>query len=465
MEGQGQILSDLSWTTQADLTLNLKNPAGATVATSRSTTGSTSVSYLAPGAGGYSIQVVNNSTTLDAPTLTATSRTPRTHFANVKVQLKDNAGAVVAEDASGARPKTITATVPAGRYSWVTTALSGTGTATLTGTYPSRPLRQVIGYDANDHATSIDDGTTRTEETLSPGGRVLRRRISDSATGEVQQDVLYGYDGPGDSPAYSRLAAGGPLTAYLRGASGLLAVYTGTAAAYPITNGHGDIVGTTDAGGAFTANPTTDEYGVSSSPPQYGWLGDHQRMATGGNLGLIRMGVRLYDPALGRFLQVDPVEGGSANDYDYVGGDPVNDSDLDGRHRRRRSRARTLCPCPYLVTEWHALAPPFASGTGFLNLRVEAFGRKIGLFVWNFNLFPIRVDATLGRQSRAAIVAPGGWHQFQFDAVLGSKYLAATLSASFVFTPWFAHPYKGPYGIPLVVGQYAYGHTYWKCCK
>ena len=31
-----------------------------------------------------------------------------------------------------------------------------------------------------------------------------------------------------------------------------------------------------------------------------------------------------------RFLEVDPVEGGSANDYDYVGGDPVNSQDLNG---------------------------------------------------------------------------------------------------------------------------------------
>lgn len=32
-----------------------------------------------------------------------------------------------------------------------------------------------------------------------------------------------------------------------------------------------------------------------------------------------------------RFLEVDPVEGGSANDYDYVAGDPVNQFDLDGQ--------------------------------------------------------------------------------------------------------------------------------------
>ncbi len=32
-----------------------------------------------------------------------------------------------------------------------------------------------------------------------------------------------------------------------------------------------------------------------------------------------------------RFLAKDPVEGGSANDYDYANGDPCNSYDLDGR--------------------------------------------------------------------------------------------------------------------------------------
>src|SRR6266568_1440705 len=42
------------------------------------------------------------------------------------------------------------------------------------------------------------------------------------------------------------------------------------------------------------------------------------------------MCARQYVPGLGRFLEVDPVEDGSANDYDYVGGDPVNRFDLNG---------------------------------------------------------------------------------------------------------------------------------------
>jgi hypothetical protein len=43
------------------------------------------------------------------------------------------------------------------------------------------------------------------------------------------------------------------------------------------------------------------------------------------------MGVRLYNPATGRFLSIDPVPGGNANAYDYVYQDPITKTDLTGK--------------------------------------------------------------------------------------------------------------------------------------
>ena len=44
----------------------------------------------------------------------------------------------------------------------------------------------------------------------------------------------------------------------------------------------------------------------------------------------VLMGARSYSPTIGRFLAIDPVYGGSCNNYDYVCQDPVNRYDLSG---------------------------------------------------------------------------------------------------------------------------------------
>ncbi len=71
---------------------------------------------------------------------------------------------------------------------------------------------------------------------------------------------------------------------------------------------------------------------VDNAPDDYdvAWTGRRFTEHAPGLTDTIEMGARLYSPQLGRFLEVDPVEGGSANDYEYAAGDPVNNADLTG---------------------------------------------------------------------------------------------------------------------------------------
>jgi RHS repeat-associated protein len=87
-----------------------------------------------------------------------------------------------------------------------------------------------------------------------------------------------------------------------------------------------------------------DEFGTPRGPSQasrYGYLGSKQRSAELPS-GVIAMGARSYIPSLGRFLQVDPVDGGSANPYDYANQDPFNQFDLDGLCSAKESHKWTL---------------------------------------------------------------------------------------------------------------------------
>jgi len=144
------------------------------------------------------------------------------------------------------------------------------------------------------------------------------------------------YTGNSDSPAWAQTAAG--WTRNLAGVDGGLAatVDQGGNVTVQLANLHGDIVATVGddpaAVGPDTYSEST-EYGQPrdpvSAPDTYGWLGGKQR-STNSLAGLALMGVRLYNPATGRFLSVDPIPGGNPNAYTYPV-DPINGYDLDGQ--------------------------------------------------------------------------------------------------------------------------------------
>lgn len=308
----------------ATVTGRLKNASGSVVAATTSSTGSLSLNHLVPEAGSYVVELLNGSTDLDADGATTTTSSPREQYGPLGLVLKDASGAVVAT-ATGNHPAGLSAAVVPGNYTLTASPTGGAGTGTVSASVP-RKNEHIIEYDSNDHAVRVDDGTNDIRETLSPDGRVLRRVVTNKITAAVVEDVLVGYDGPGDVASYSRSTVTATVTTYLGGL-----VYTGTTASWLLSNMHGDVVGTVDAAGVFRSTPSTDEFGVGQiGRTRLGWLGDHERFAVGGNLGLIRMGVRLYDPAASRFTSIDPVEGGCANDYVYVFGDPLTVSDLSG---------------------------------------------------------------------------------------------------------------------------------------
>src|SRR5205807_1274710 len=146
--------------------------------------------------------------------------------------------------------------------------------------------------------------------------------------------IRYGYSGAGDSPDLTLDATNNVVerTFTLLGDVLLTKRSTGDVWSYP--NIHGDITATADVTGAKTGGTFSyDPYGQaltavpdnSAGNADYGWLGQHQRaFEHEGTLATIEMGDRQYVPGLGRFIEVDPVEGGSANNYEYTAGDPIN---------------------------------------------------------------------------------------------------------------------------------------------
>ncbi len=186
-------------------------------------------------------------------------------------------------------------------------------------------------YYADDTvASQTQNGLTVTYK-VDPSGRV-REEVS---SGTSSATTLSHYANSGDSPAWT-IDGAGTWTRFIPGiAEGMVAsVQSGQPAVLSLRNLHGDIVATASLSTTATSlvsTGDTTEFGVprTASPARYSWLGAAQRPTELAS-GVVQMGARSYVPQLGRFMQVDPVVGGSPNDYAYTFGDPMMESDLEG---------------------------------------------------------------------------------------------------------------------------------------
>ncbi|MFI6478451.1 DNRLRE domain-containing protein [Nonomuraea sp. NPDC050663] len=168
-------------------------------------------------------------------------------------------------------------------------------------------------HDAAGRATSLPGGRTFSytadglPAVLTSGGRSVawqhdpagRVRSETTETGAV---TVHHYGSDGDRPAWT--TSGTTVVRHVAGPGGALAALTGPAGAVRLQlltiDGH---VGTElDLVQELATVAAYDEFGVTTQPLlRYGWLGGAYRPTLPG--GAVLAGGRLYDPALGRFLQ------------------------------------------------------------------------------------------------------------------------------------------------------------------
>ena len=193
-----------------------------------------------------------------------------------------------------------------------------------------------LTYDGADRHVQTAKGTTTVRYVRDSTDRIVARLVNGATV------ARYGFTGTDDNPAIVMNASNSVIERFIGLLGGVAVTRRSTGDVWSYPNIQGSIAAVANGagvkqGGTYRydpyGEPVTGFVDNAAGDFDFGWLGQHQRGLEHetGVEPMIEMGARVYAPALGRFLEVDPVEGGSANDYDYVNGEPPVTTDLDGK--------------------------------------------------------------------------------------------------------------------------------------
>ncbi|MHB8859932.1 MAG: DUF6531 domain-containing protein [Thermoleophilia bacterium] len=188
-------------------------------------------------------------------------------------------------------------------------------------------------YNGMDELTSVATPSSTVNYAYDALGRRVQR-IEGSDTRNIHLQAKT------DLPDYWSDGSGNITASLLRGADGLISFTLDPVSnpnlSYQLFSPHGDTTMIMDTAGNpfFTARYDAFGDAISGSGLWYGYTGKYQRYSDS-STGTIEMGVREYDPSLGRFIAADPLKGTPTdpqqrNRYPYVGNDPLTKYDLSG---------------------------------------------------------------------------------------------------------------------------------------
>lgn len=202
----------------------------------------------------------------------------------------------------------------------------------------SRAGSTAFSYDGNGAETAVG-ATVRTAGTWNPKGQLTSTTAGSTA-------VPFTYTGTGNktrltngATSYRNTAlgvtahtTGGATTSYIREPNGaLVAMRVGTASYYYLFDNLSSVIGLVNSSGNRANTYRYDPYGKARTTTQATGVDNLHRYTSGlldASTGLTKLGIRYYDPALGRFTQPDPT--GQDPHYTYARNNPCNFIDPGG---------------------------------------------------------------------------------------------------------------------------------------